>query len=119
MKSPLKSQHMPEGLKKINPQREVEKPCEKRRNVKGHVDSTLTTEWVYVQYTECERCAERRGEHIARTKSREQSERSSQSPQQMLDNVMSDTTSSHEEFLEEYELSTGNDDKQNKWLRLQ
>jgi hypothetical protein len=91
MKSPLKSQHMPADLKKINPQREVEKPCEKRRNVKGHVDWTLTTEWIYVRYSECERCAERLGEHIARTRSREQSERSSQSPGQLFDISMFDT----------------------------
>lgn len=61
IKSPLRSQHMPEGLKKINPQREVERPCEKRRNVKGHEDKTLSTEWTYVAYRECERCAERNG----------------------------------------------------------
>ena len=83
-KSPLKSQHMPEGLKKINPQREVERSCEKRRNIKGHADCTLSTDWEYVPYAECERCAERRGDEIARTRSREQSERSSWSPQQML-----------------------------------
>lgn len=61
IKSPLRSQHMPDGLKKINPQREVERPCEKRRNVKGHADKTLSTEWVYVAYPDCERCAERNG----------------------------------------------------------
>jgi hypothetical protein len=75
---------MPDGLKKINPQREVEKSCEKRRNIKGHVDVTLSTDWTYVQYAECERCAERREGEVVRSRSRDQSERSTGSPDRNL-----------------------------------
>ena len=57
---------MPEGLKKINPQREVQRSCEKRRNVKGHIDWVTSTEWEYVSYSGCDRCAERRGDEVAR-----------------------------------------------------
>ena len=82
-KSLLKSQHMPKGLKRVNPQREVERSCKKCRNVKGHVDCILSTACEYVSYSECERCIERRGNEVARVRSRKQSERSSRSTQQM------------------------------------